>query len=145
MIIRSEVVELCWCNYYYYYFLSEQKWLDEKQQVLTAASDHVERLKIEKEKLSEHRWVKQITFQIVASSVISLMSCLWRKIQLQQPYEKCLVSVMHLKENGLKEELCTGWGCLQLLNKMPDIELKYTQLVHMPNYTSGCLSHLCYI
>lgn len=36
-------------------FPSEEKWLDEMQQMLTAASDHVERLKIEKEKLSEHK------------------------------------------------------------------------------------------
>ncbi|XP_029913016.1 centromere protein K [Myripristis murdjan] len=32
----------------------EQKWLEERQQVLTAATDHVERLKMEKEKLSGH-------------------------------------------------------------------------------------------
>ncbi|KAM3623397.1 uncharacterized protein V6R79_010694 [Siganus canaliculatus] len=31
----------------------EQKWLEEKNQALTAASDHVERLKVEKEKISE--------------------------------------------------------------------------------------------
>lgn len=36
-------------------FFSEQKWLDEKEQALMAANGHVERLKMEKEKLSEHR------------------------------------------------------------------------------------------
>lgn len=36
-------------------FFSEQKWLDEKEQALMAANDHAERLKMEKEKLSEHR------------------------------------------------------------------------------------------
>ncbi|XP_015239841.1 centromere protein K [Cyprinodon tularosa] len=32
----------------------EQKWLEEKKQVLLAASDHIERLRLEREKLSEH-------------------------------------------------------------------------------------------
>ncbi|KAM4603811.1 centromere protein K [Polymixia lowei] len=32
----------------------EQKWLEEKQKVLIAATDHVERLKMERETLSEH-------------------------------------------------------------------------------------------
>lgn len=36
---------------------SEQKWLEEKKQVLLVASDHVERLQTEKETLSEHRWL----------------------------------------------------------------------------------------
>lgn len=35
-------------------FFSEQKWLEEKKQVLVAVNDHVKRLEIEKEKLSEH-------------------------------------------------------------------------------------------
>lgn len=36
----------------------EQKWLEEKKQVLLAASDHIERLRLEREKLSEHKWVQ---------------------------------------------------------------------------------------
>ncbi|XP_014834700.1 PREDICTED: centromere protein K-like isoform X1 [Poecilia mexicana] len=32
----------------------EQKWLEEKKQVLLAANDHIERLRVEKEKYSEH-------------------------------------------------------------------------------------------
>lgn len=35
----------------------EQKWLEEKKQVLLAANDHIERLRVEKEKYSEHKWV----------------------------------------------------------------------------------------
>lgn len=42
-----------------FFFFSEQTWLEEKQKVLMAASDHVERLQLEKEKLSEHTWVWQ--------------------------------------------------------------------------------------
>lgn len=38
-------------------FFSEQKWLEEKKQALIAAKDHVDRLHMEKKKLSEHRWV----------------------------------------------------------------------------------------
>lgn len=34
---------------------SEQTWLEEKKQVLLAASNHAERLKTEKENLSAHR------------------------------------------------------------------------------------------
>lgn len=36
-------------------FYSELKWLEEKKQALMAANKHVERLQMEKEKLSEHR------------------------------------------------------------------------------------------
>ena len=39
-------------------FYSEQKWLEEKKQVLKATSDHVEQVRQEKEKLSEHKWVQ---------------------------------------------------------------------------------------
>lgn len=42
---------------------------------------------------------------------------------------------MHLKEIGLKEELCTGWRCLQLLNKMPDrIEIHMSACPHAKLY-----------
>lgn len=39
-------------------FFSEQKWLEEKKQALMAANDHVERLQMEKENLSELGWVR---------------------------------------------------------------------------------------
>uniref|UniRef100_A0A3B4BET3 Uncharacterized protein n=1 Tax=Periophthalmus magnuspinnatus TaxID=409849 RepID=A0A3B4BET3_9GOBI len=37
----------------------EQKWLEEKKQMLEAATDHVERLQMEREKLSEHSIFKE--------------------------------------------------------------------------------------
>ena len=36
----------------------EQTWLKKRQEVLTAATNHVERLRIERGTLSEHRWVQ---------------------------------------------------------------------------------------
>lgn len=56
-------------------FSSEEKWLDEMQQMLMAASDHVERLKIEKEKLSEHKWVKQTGFQFIFCPLCHISLC----------------------------------------------------------------------
>lgn len=68
-------------------FFSEEKWLEDKTQVLSAAINHVERLKMEKEKLSEQRCRTYSPY--ISSS--SLLSSLCHKKQF---YLKCFQVVM---------------------------------------------------
>lgn len=54
-------------------FFSEEKWLEDKTQALRAAMNHVERLKMEKEKLSEQRC--HTYFFIFVLLLLSSVSC----------------------------------------------------------------------
>lgn len=56
-------MELC------FFFFSEEKWLDDKTQALTAVTNHVERLKTERENLSVQRCYA-CSFVFVSSSVL---------------------------------------------------------------------------
>nr|XP_020451832.1 centromere protein K isoform X2 [Monopterus albus] len=56
----------------------EQKWLEEKKQVLIAVNDHTERLHMEKEQLSEHSLLRDIKEKIAKMKAYQdkLMECL---------------------------------------------------------------------
>ncbi|KAM9363613.1 centromere protein K [Symphorus nematophorus] len=65
----------------------EQKWLDEKKQALMAASDHVERLKMEKEKLSELSVLQDTKAKIQKMKLYEerLMECLGEILEKHIP------------------------------------------------------------
>lgn len=132
---------VCWYNYYYIFF----KWTKVAGREAAGADGcewpcwTTENWKGEtlRAQVSEANYISDFCLLCHISSVL-----LVKEGSIAATIQKCLISVMHLKENRLKGELCTRWRGFQLLNKMPDIELKYIhQLVHMPNNTSRCLSY----
>lgn len=55
-----------------WFFFSEEKWLNDKTQALRAATNHVERLKMEKENLSDQRCCAYSTTFVPSSVLIHL-------------------------------------------------------------------------
>ncbi|XP_075894835.1 centromere protein K [Nelusetta ayraudi] len=86
----------------------EEKWLDEMQQMLMAASDHVERLKIEKEKLSEHNVLQDTKVKIekVKAYEEKLMECLGEVLEKHVPHPQNGPSSK--KKKGITPELQEG-------------------------------------
>ncbi|XP_041789847.1 centromere protein K [Chelmon rostratus] len=98
----------------------EQKWLEEKKQALMAASDHVERLKVEKEKLSEHSVLQDTKEKIQKMKVYGerLMESLGDILEKHIPLPQDTSSTNKKKKNvtqELDEDLISLNEILELL------------------------------
>ncbi|XP_029365649.1 centromere protein K [Echeneis naucrates] len=102
----------------------EEKWLEEKKQVHIAASDHVERLHMEKEKLSEHSVLQDTKAKIQKMKVYleKLMESLGDVLQTHVPLPQIETSTNKKKkkiELGLHEDLISLNEILEvLMNKI---------------------------
>ncbi|XP_018520320.1 centromere protein K [Lates calcarifer] len=102
----------------------EQKWLEEKKQVLIAANDHVERLQREKEKLSEHTVLQNTKAKIQKMKVYQerLMECLGDVLEKHVPLPQNESSANKKKKNidlELNEDLISLNEILEvLMNKV---------------------------
>ncbi|XP_040892473.1 centromere protein K [Toxotes jaculatrix] len=101
----------------------EEKWLEEKKQVLTAASDHVEQLQMEKEKLSEHSVLQDTKEKIQKMKVYQerLMESLGDVLEKHVPLPQNENSTNKKKnmELGLNEDLISLNEILEvLMNKV---------------------------
>ncbi|KAG7485512.1 centromere protein K [Solea senegalensis] len=79
----------------------EQKWLEEKKQVLRAASEHAERLKMEKETLSEHSVLQDTKEKIQKMKTYQgrLMECLGDILEKHVPLPQNESSTNKKKKN----------------------------------------------
>ncbi|XP_076585196.1 centromere protein K [Chaetodon auriga] len=85
----------------------EQKWLEEKTQALMAASDHVERLKMEKEKLSEHSVLQDTKEKIHKMKVYGerLMEALGDILENHIPLPQDKSNTNNKKKKNVTQEL----------------------------------------
>ncbi|XP_010732513.3 centromere protein K [Larimichthys crocea] len=83
----------------------EQKWLQEKKEALMAASDHAERLKMEKEKISELSVLQDTKAKIQKMKVYqeSLMECLGDILEKHVPFPQNDSSTNKKKKNIAQE------------------------------------------
>ncbi|KAE8300905.1 Centromere protein K [Larimichthys crocea] len=83
----------------------EQKWLQEKKEALMAASDHAERLKMEKEKISELSVLQDTKAKIQKMKVYqeSLMECLGDILEKHVPFPHNDSSTNKKKKNIAQE------------------------------------------
>ncbi|XP_054461020.1 centromere protein K [Anoplopoma fimbria] len=98
----------------------EQKWLEEKKQALMAANDHVERLKMEKAKLSEHSILQDTKSKIHKMKVYQerLMESLGDILEKHVPLPQNESSTNKKKKNltqELDEDLISLNEILELL------------------------------
>ncbi|XP_071393264.1 centromere protein K [Centroberyx affinis] len=98
----------------------EQKWLEERKQVLTAATDHVERLKMEREKLSEHSVLQdtKVKIQKMKHYQEMLMESLGDVLENHFPLPQDETSANKKKKNipqNLNEDLISLNEILELL------------------------------
>ncbi|KAG8015150.1 Centromere protein K [Nibea albiflora] len=83
----------------------EQKWLEEKEEALVAASNHTERLKMEKEKISELSVLQDTKAKIQKMKVYqeSLMECLGDILEKHVPLPQNDSSTNKKKKNIAQE------------------------------------------
>nr|XP_046261327.1 centromere protein K [Scatophagus argus] len=83
----------------------EQKWLEEKKQVLVAAGDHIERLKMEQEKLSELSVLQDTKVKIQKMKVYEerLMECLGDILEKHVPHPQNGSNANKKKKNTTQE------------------------------------------
>ncbi|CAK6962848.1 centromere protein K [Scomber scombrus] len=83
----------------------EQKWLEEKKQALVAASDHVKRLQIEKEQISEQSILQDTKVKIQKMKVYQerLMECLSEMLESHVPLPESDSSANKKKKNATQE------------------------------------------
>ncbi|XP_070781093.1 centromere protein K [Enoplosus armatus] len=98
----------------------EQKWLEEKKQALMAANDHVDRLRMEKEKLSEHSVLLDTKAKIQKMKVYQerLMESLGDILEKHVPLPQNEASTNKKKKNisqELNEDLISLNEILELL------------------------------
>ncbi|XP_067440016.1 centromere protein K [Thunnus thynnus] len=98
----------------------EQKWLEEKKQVLAAVNDHLERLQMEKENLSEQTILQDTKVKIQKMKVYQerLMECLADILEKHIPVPKNDFSANKKKKNipqELNEDLISLHEILELL------------------------------
>ncbi|TWW58633.1 centromere protein K [Takifugu rubripes] len=102
----------------------EEKWLEDKTQVLSAAMNHVERLKMEKEKLSEQSVLKDTKMKIEKMKAYeeSLMDCLGDILEKHIPHPQNGASGYKKTKNASTEPeedlISLGEILEQLMNKV---------------------------
>ncbi|XP_024861838.1 centromere protein K isoform X2 [Kryptolebias marmoratus] len=98
----------------------EQKWLEEKKQVLKAAENHIERIKMEKEKLSEHNILLDTKEKIQKMKAYQeqLMECLGDVLEAHVPFLQNESSSSKKKKNvedEISEDLISLSEILEVL------------------------------